>query len=169
MKATIFFRGREMAHPEIGRRILERLIEELADVAIAGVDAADGRQQDAHHPLASPGQAAGGAQAGDADDDGSERDLAGPGGALCRDGIVGRVFRPAPEAGNERLSCRNSRRTGARRSASRRPGTGKFLRSKAFKRHLLSSKTTKEKRHLSGTVVVSDQDAAKVKRMLPYK
>jgi translation initiation factor IF-3 len=34
VKATIFFRGREMAHPEIGRRILERLIEELADVAV---------------------------------------------------------------------------------------------------------------------------------------
>jgi len=30
VKATIFFRGREMAHPEIGR-----LVEELADVAIA--------------------------------------------------------------------------------------------------------------------------------------
>ena len=35
VKATIFFRGREMAHPEIGRRILERLIRELADVALA--------------------------------------------------------------------------------------------------------------------------------------
>ena len=35
VKATIFFRGREMAHPEIGRRILERLIEDLGDVAIA--------------------------------------------------------------------------------------------------------------------------------------
>ena len=35
VKATIFFRGREMAHPEIGRRILERLIEELLEVAIA--------------------------------------------------------------------------------------------------------------------------------------
>ena len=34
VKATIFFRGREMAHPEIGRRILERLVEELAEVAI---------------------------------------------------------------------------------------------------------------------------------------
>lgn len=33
VKATIFFRGREMAHPEIGRRILERLMEELAEVA----------------------------------------------------------------------------------------------------------------------------------------
>jgi translation initiation factor IF-3 len=33
VKATIFFRGREIAHPEIGRRILERLLQELADVA----------------------------------------------------------------------------------------------------------------------------------------
>jgi len=35
VKATIFFRGREMAHPEIGRRILERLLGELAEVALA--------------------------------------------------------------------------------------------------------------------------------------
>lgn len=35
VKATIFFRGREMAHPEIGRRILERLLGELVDEAVA--------------------------------------------------------------------------------------------------------------------------------------
>ena len=51
----------------------------------------------------------------------------------------------------------------------KKTGTGKFTRSQAYKRHLLSSKTTKEKRHLSGTVVVSPSDAAKIKRMLPYK
>jgi translation initiation factor IF-3 len=34
VKATVFFRGREMAHPEIGHRILQRLIEELAEVAM---------------------------------------------------------------------------------------------------------------------------------------
>ena len=33
VKATIFFRGREMAHPEFGRHILNRLVEELAEVA----------------------------------------------------------------------------------------------------------------------------------------
>jgi translation initiation factor IF-3 len=32
VKAVIMFRGREMAHPEIGRRILERLMEELKEV-----------------------------------------------------------------------------------------------------------------------------------------
>ena len=51
----------------------------------------------------------------------------------------------------------------------KKTGTGKILRAKAFKRHLLSSKTTKEKRHLSGMVVVSAADAKKIKRMLPYK
>ena len=35
VKAVIFFRGREIAHPEIGRRILERLIGELNDMALA--------------------------------------------------------------------------------------------------------------------------------------
>jgi len=33
VKATIFFRGREMAHPEFGRHILNRLVEELSEVA----------------------------------------------------------------------------------------------------------------------------------------
>ena len=34
VKATIFFRGRENAHPEIGRRILERLVDDLGDLAV---------------------------------------------------------------------------------------------------------------------------------------
>ena len=34
VKATIFFRGREMAHPEIGHKILMRLIGDLAEVAV---------------------------------------------------------------------------------------------------------------------------------------
>jgi translation initiation factor IF-3 len=35
VKAVVFFRGREIAHPEIGRRILEKLIAELNEIAIA--------------------------------------------------------------------------------------------------------------------------------------
>ncbi len=44
VKVTIMFRGREMAHTELGRRILDRLVEDLRE--IAQVDAApkqDGR------------------------------------------------------------------------------------------------------------------------------
>jgi len=32
-KATVLFRGREMAHTDLGRQILDRLISELSDVA----------------------------------------------------------------------------------------------------------------------------------------
>jgi translation initiation factor IF-3 len=32
-KVTVVFRGREMAHTELGRRILDRVIEDLEDVA----------------------------------------------------------------------------------------------------------------------------------------
>ena len=50
VKATIFFRGREMAHPEIGRRILERLVRGARRRGDRRDDAADGRQPDAHDP-----------------------------------------------------------------------------------------------------------------------
>jgi large subunit ribosomal protein L35 len=51
----------------------------------------------------------------------------------------------------------------------KKTATGKFVRSAAFKRHILTSKTTKRKRALRGTTAVADQDAAKLARMLPYK
>jgi len=35
VKATVFFRGRERAHPDFGRRILERLVEDLENIAAA--------------------------------------------------------------------------------------------------------------------------------------
>ena len=51
----------------------------------------------------------------------------------------------------------------------KKTGTGKIVRSKAFKRHILTSKTTKPKRKLRGTVEVSDGDYKKLDRMLPCK
>ena len=39
VKATIMFRGREMAHPDYGRRILERLKQELLEAALVESDA----------------------------------------------------------------------------------------------------------------------------------
>ena len=51
----------------------------------------------------------------------------------------------------------------------KRTKNGKFLRGSAFKRHILSSKTTKRKRGLRRTKVVKDVDAPKLARMLPYK
>ena len=51
----------------------------------------------------------------------------------------------------------------------KKTGTGKIVRASAFKRHILTSKTTKRKRGLRGDKEVADADAAKLARMLPYK
>ena len=51
----------------------------------------------------------------------------------------------------------------------KRTGTGLFVRSKAFKQHILTSKTTKRKRGLRGTTTVAAVDIPKIALMLPYK
>ncbi len=51
----------------------------------------------------------------------------------------------------------------------KKTGTGKFVRASAFKRHILTSKSTKSKRQMRGTEEVSPSDAPRVARMLPYK
>jgi len=43
------------------------------------------------------------------------------------------------------------------------------VRASAFKRHILTSKTTKSKHQMRGTREVSEQDAPKLHRMRPYK
>jgi large subunit ribosomal protein L35 len=48
-------------------------------------------------------------------------------------------------------------------------GSGKITRGSAFKRHILTSKTTKSKRQMRGAQAVADGDAVKVRLMLPYK
>ena len=50
----------------------------------------------------------------------------------------------------------------------KKTGTGKFKRGHSFKRHILTSKTTKRKRGLRKSVVVSDSEQSKLERMLPY-
>jgi len=49
----------------------------------------------------------------------------------------------------------------------KKTATGKFMRSKAFKRHILTSKTRSRKRALRGTSVTAQADVAKLRKMLP--
>jgi large subunit ribosomal protein L35 len=51
----------------------------------------------------------------------------------------------------------------------KRTASGKFMRSSAFKRHILTSKSTKRKRTLRGMTLVAEQDQKTLERMLPYK
>ena len=46
--------------------------------------------------------------------------------------------------------------------------SGRAKRSRAFKRHILTSKSTKRKRHLDMESLVSPADARRVREMLPY-
>jgi large subunit ribosomal protein L35 len=48
-------------------------------------------------------------------------------------------------------------------------GTGKVKRNKAFKSHLLTSKTAKRKRNLRKSTIASKADEANINRMIPYK
>jgi large subunit ribosomal protein L35 len=50
----------------------------------------------------------------------------------------------------------------------RMTATGKAKRSQSFKRHILTKKTRKRKRHLDQEVLVSPADLKRIRRMLPY-
>ena len=45
---------------------------------------------------------------------------------------------------------------------------GSVKRGQAFKRHILTKKTTKNKRQLRGSTAVHDADVAAVKAMMPF-
>ena len=47
-------------------------------------------------------------------------------------------------------------------------GSGSIKRAMAFKRHILTKKTTKNKRHLRGTTGIHRTNADSVRAMLPY-
>jgi len=47
-------------------------------------------------------------------------------------------------------------------------GSGSIKRGQAFKRHILTKKTTKNKRQLRGATAVHGADVASVKSMLPF-
>ncbi len=47
-------------------------------------------------------------------------------------------------------------------------GTGKLMKMKAYKSHILTKKTTKRKRNLRKAVEVDKTNADQMKRLLPY-
>ena len=47
-------------------------------------------------------------------------------------------------------------------------GTGKLKRNKAYKRHILTKKSTKNKRNLRHPAMVDDSNVKTMKKILPY-
>jgi large subunit ribosomal protein L35 len=58
-------------------------------------------------------------------------------------------------------------KSGAKKRFKVRAG-GTIKRSQAFKRHILTKKTTKSKRQLRGITAVHDADVKQVRAMMPY-
>ncbi len=47
-------------------------------------------------------------------------------------------------------------------------GSGRFKRAQSFRRHILTKKSTKRKRHLRSPALVAECDAPALRQMLPY-
>jgi len=76
---------------------------------------------------------------------------------------------PAPAAANEEGAVMPKMKT--KKSAAKRfrvrPG-GTVKRGQAFKRHILTKKSTKNKRHLRGSVAVHETNMGHMAQMLPF-
>ena len=58
-----------------------------------------------------------------------------------------------------------------RRGAAKRfkmTGSGKIRRRRAYLRHILSTKTRKQKRNLRQSTLVAESDAKAIKKLVPY-
>ena len=72
------------------------------------------------------------------------------------------MFVPAPED----MPKLKTRKAAAKRFKA--TGSGKFMRRRAFRSHLLDHKSPKRKRYLGTMAVVDERDADNVSAMLPY-
>jgi large subunit ribosomal protein L35 len=72
---------------------------------------------------------------------------------------------PARETSRDEIMPKLKTHRGAAKRF-KKTGTGKFVRSKAFKQHILTSKSRSRKRSLKGTVLVSKADQASLRKML---
>ena len=83
----------------------------------------------------------------------------------CASGWLAGIIRDCVEF-TKTMPKLKSRKAAAKRF--RRTGSGKIVRRKAFKNHLLQHKSPTRKSRLSKLVVVNERDAENVEMMLPY-
>ena len=160
VKLTIMFRGREMAHPELGLRILERIADEVNEIAIVeSAPRQDGRNMTmVLHPLKKGQQP--GAKAARA----AGRAL----GPTSRRRATQPALGAEPPAGT-RIRSNLMPKLKTHRGAAKRyriTGTGKIRRRKANRSHLLEKKSTRRTRRLGRGAEVTGGDKKHVERLL---
>ena len=166
VKATVVFRGRERAHKEIGWDIIERLLEDIAEVGMAEFRLRE--EGPSLIVILAPKKVAAT----------SRLQKRGPRPAQTRKPKrIRRRLRRQRKSSREpvekfirRKFCRksNRRRTAAPAKRFKVTGSGKVKRKRAFLRHILTSKTAKQKRKLRKAGLVSDADRRRISALLPY-
>jgi ribosomal protein L35 len=155
VKLTIMFRGREVFHPELGMRILERVAEHNAH--LAKVEAAP------RHDGPRPRQA------------GAGRVGPPPGRGGRRGRRRQRRHRPAARLAaaartrHDRPGVARMPKMKTHRGAAKRikvTGTGKLRRRQAFLNHILEKKSSTRTRRLGRETDVAPGDRRKVRRLL---
>ena len=51
----------------------------------------------------------------------------------------------------------------------KKTGTGKLVRNKAYKSHILTKKTTKRTRNLRKIGYIAEEEVSKISKLIPYK
>ena len=145
VKLTIMFRGREMAHPELGLRILERIADEVAQIAIVeSAPRQDGRNMTmVLHPITKGGRRP---KAAAASGDGNG----------ASDHHRRHRSRLMPKQKTHRGAAKRFRIT----------GTGKIRRRKAYRSHLLEKKSSRRTRRLGRGAEVTGGDKKHIERLL---
>ena len=180
VKITIMFRGREVYHPEHGKRILDRIAEQMEGIAKVEAEpkldnrnmimvlAPDKRARQAAQSRASnqqrPGKSTPHRQGG-----GRAR---GPGGLRRPRGTGAR--RPERPMGSAKSPHQPKRddampKMKTDRGAAKRikvTGTGRLRRRKAFRSHLLEKKTSVRTRRLGRETDIAKADERATRRML---
>ena len=177
VKAMIFHRGREMAHQEVGRAKMHRLLGEIADHALVEI----GPRMEANVLMALLAPKRGGAAPVKPASARGGRPEPGVGRAsACR------VFRRAQPKSRQAEACPTWKKfreetfvakkvkklkLKTHRGAAKRfkiTATGKVMRMHSGKRHLLGTKKANRMRRLKKMKQVSPADAGNVHKMLPY-
>ena len=190
VKVTIMFRGREVTHPERGQEILDRLADELSELAVVE----QRPQQDGRNMtmMLGPSKAVLAGTLGE-DEEGAEGDADGEpvaeegvslnGDATNGTGDIESTPDTTPDTTpRHHLSWRGERvsypdplvmpkmktHSGAKKRF-KVTGGGKVKARHAFTSHILEKKSPKRKRHLGRPVILADEDAKRVKKLLGAK
>ena len=165
VKLTIWLRGREIAHPELGMRILRRIAEDVGDLAmIESQPRQDGRNMTmVLHPTKKDGKKEKPERTPKPESQQAEKVSTAPAAAPAVEASVADV----PPASRQRSHLMPKMKT--HRGAAKRfrvTGTGKVVRRKAYRSHLLEKKPSKRTRRLGREAEVVGKEKKKVLKLL---